>query len=58
MSKGTRKAATVDEWRSGSVEDRLEYSLVKVREEQLYKKICVVCSQTLLAVLSACIHVS
>lgn len=35
MKKGTKKAAMVDEWRSGSVEDRLEYSLVKVREKQL-----------------------
>jgi len=35
MKKGTKKATMVDEWRSGSVEDRLEYSLVKVREKQL-----------------------
>ena len=40
MKKGTKKTAMVDEWRSGSVEDRLEYSLVKVREKQLQIIMC------------------
>lgn len=29
--KGGKKVVQTDEWREGSVEDRLEYALIKVR---------------------------
>lgn len=30
VQKGVKKTTVADEWRSGSVEERLEHSLVKV----------------------------
>lgn len=31
--KGEKKVVQADEWRGGSVEERLEYALIKVQEQ-------------------------
>lgn len=37
MKGGAKKAVITDEWRSGTVEERLEYSLVKVSKLSLFQ---------------------